>query len=222
MTTKGKQPGSCTGRTQGQGDTALNQELTSYRTVNLLATYEELCGAADDERLTCYFPNYGCHYLKPGMSEEQLRAAYGRALAAIEMDGPTFRQTEGFLYRGEIICRMRDCLLSQKLTPGQKILFAGTEPCEELENFALQTGTVQAVDRELKSCTVMTQSTTMEHVPLHYVLGLCDHGAVGLHYGFEHIRPLFDEDRGLAAHCLSEAREKWNAAEAHTQSMTQR
>ena len=208
------------GRDREPSEKVTEQELRARRAIDLLATYEDLCGASGDERLTYYFSDYGLHFLIPGVSEEQLRAAYHKALAAMEMDGRGFRCAEGFCYRGEMVCRMRDCLLAKELAPGQRVLFAGTEPEGNTKEFTLQLGTLRSIDRERKTCVVSGAAAVMENVPLHYVLGRFDRGAVGRHYGFEHIRPLLTEDAGLATHCLFEAREKWSAEEAPAQSMT--
>lgn len=49
---------------------------------DLAATYEELFAVPESQRLTCYFGDYGQHFLRPGVTESQLRSLCQEALAA--------------------------------------------------------------------------------------------------------------------------------------------
>ena len=83
---------------------------------DLVATYEELMNIPHEKRVTAYFGDYSLHYFKYGTAESQIRPAYENALKAMEMSEQEFqKQKKNFLYRGEMIGRMRDCLLSHEL-----------------------------------------------------------------------------------------------------------
>lgn len=85
--------------------------LSSYRTMSLIATYEELYHVPAAEQVTYYFGDLGGHFLKYGTAEDAALAAYDKALAAIQMDSDSFQQAEEFIYRGGIIARMWSCML---------------------------------------------------------------------------------------------------------------
>jgi len=87
--------------------------LSSPRVMSLIATYEELYRIPEVERVTCYFGDYGGHFLKYGVAESAALAAYDNALAAVQMDSDTFLQSEDFIYRGGIIARMWNCMLCE-------------------------------------------------------------------------------------------------------------
>ena len=59
--------------------------------MNLIATYEELFHVPESERITYYFGDYSGYFLKYGTSEDAALRAYGKALAAIQMDRDTFQ-----------------------------------------------------------------------------------------------------------------------------------
>lgn len=185
--------------------------LSSPMTTGLIATYEDLLRVPDSERTTEYFGDYGIHVFKYGITEEQKQAAYDKALAAIEMDSESFQRTSEFTYRGEIISRMRDCLLAGELRLGEEVLFVNTVPYCGPGDFALSGGIVKSVDAERKTCSIKGEFLTMDDVPLHYVLGRHNPDIQGRHYGFRHLEPLFGENAALADHYLREAEEKWNA-----------
>ena len=85
--------------------------LSSYRTMSLIATYEELYHVPEVEQVTYYFGDLGGHFLKYGTAEDAALAAYDKALAAIQMDSDSFQQTKEFTHRGGIIARMWSCML---------------------------------------------------------------------------------------------------------------
>ena len=87
--------------------------LSSYRSMNLIATYEELFHVPESERITYYFGDYSGYFLKYGTSEDAALRAYGKALAAIQMDSDTFLQADDFIYRSSIIARIWNCMLGE-------------------------------------------------------------------------------------------------------------
>jgi len=107
--------------------------FSSPMTADLIATYEELLRVPESECTTRYFGDYGIHVFKDGITEEQKQAAYDKALAAIEMDSESFQRTSKFIYRGEIISRMRDCLLADELQNWNTL-------CEQRQSSAPQMG----------------------------------------------------------------------------------
>ena len=93
--------------TDSQGKESINP-LKSYKTAELVVTYEELMGIADANRITYYFGDLGGHFFKDGITEEQILSAYEEALEAIEMDSDTFQKSPEFIHRGGIIDRMME------------------------------------------------------------------------------------------------------------------
>lgn len=85
--------------------------MTSRRTIELIATYEELHHIPEAERVTFYYGDYGGHFLKHGVSDASVLAACGNALAAIGMSSKEFLQSDDFTYRNGIIARMQSCML---------------------------------------------------------------------------------------------------------------
>ncbi len=189
------------------------------RTVNLIATYEEIFQVPQEERLTVYFPNYGCHCFRSGVADSQIRPVYEKALAVIEMTDHAY-QDEGNAYyqRGEVISRMRDCLLAKEVQLGEEVLFINTEPYAGPGDFSFRGGIVKAVDPGSKTCTIRGQFFDMEDVPLHYILGRYNPDVKGKHYGKEDVEVLFGENEAVAQHDLKEAEERWNALNCEDES----
>ncbi len=189
------------------------------RTVNLIATYEEIFQVPQEERLTVYFPNYGCHCFRSGVADSQIRPVYEKALAVIEMTDHAY-QDEGNAYhqRGEVISRMRDCLLAKEVQLGEEVLFINTEPYAGPGDFSFRGGIVKAIDPEEKTCTIRGQFFDMEDVPLHYILGRYNPDVKGKHYGKEDVEVLFGENEAVAQHDLKEAEERWNALNCEDES----
>lgn len=184
------------------------EPLEKIYSADLVATYEELLAVPYDSHVTDYFGDYGLHYFRHGVTSEQIEPVYKKALAAMEMTEEEFRQAD-YLYRGDIISRMRDCLLAKELQIGEKVLFVATEPYGGEGDFAFRGGIVMAIDAEQKTCKIQGEFFAMENVPLHYVLGRHDMSA-GKHYGFDHVKPLFGKNPALAQHYLKEAEDIWN------------
>ena len=189
------------------------------RTVNLIATYEEIFQVPQEDRLTVYFPNYGCHCFRSGVADSQIRPVYEKALAVIEMTDHAY-QDEGNAYhqRGEVISRMRDCLLAKEVQLGEEVLFINTEPYAGPGDFSFRGGIVKAVDPGEKTCTIRGQFFDMEDVPLHYILGRYNPDVKGKHYGKEDVEVLFGENEAMAQHDLKEAEERWNALNCEDES----
>lgn len=177
-----------------------------------------------DERIPHYFGDYGSHFFNMGVTDQEIQPVYEKALAVMEMDDAGFRSTKEFLHRGEIIGRMRDCLLAKELHPGEEVLFVGTEPYGGPGDFELRGGHIRFVDPERKTCTVRGSFFDMKDVPLRYVLGRYNAEITETHYGRPHVEVLFGEYPALAQQYLHEAEERWeqyetDAAAAPTQTM---
>lgn len=185
----------------------------------LVATYEELFHIPDEQRTTDYFGDYGTHHFRYGITGEQIRPVYNKALAAMEMTEEEFRACyDADKGRGEIIGRMRDCLLAKELKAGEELLFVATEPYGGPGDFCLRGGILLDVNREDMTCRMKGEFFTMEDVPLHYILGRYSEAATEKHYGLNHVEPLFGEHPALAHQYLREAEEaweqKWNSEQA--------
>ena len=176
---------------------------------DLVATYEELMNIPHEQKVTAYFGDYSLHDFKYGTTEAQIRSAYKNALKAMEMSEQEF-QKEHFLCRGEMIGRMRDCLLSHELHNGERVLFVATEPYASADDFALRGGIILGINRDEKTCRIHGEFFTMEDIPLHYVLGRHDPNTHEKHYGFKNVQPLFGEFPALAQQYLAEVRSAYN------------
>lgn len=185
--------------------------LHSFKTASLIATYEELLQVSEAERITHYFGDYGGHFFNDGVADSQIDAAYEKALKVMGMDSDTFQGDSAYLYRGEIIGRMRDRLLSETLETGTQVLFVATEPYGGPGDFCLRGGVIQGIDHDRLTCSVRGSFFTMEDVPLHYVLGRYDRNAPRTHYGYQYVEPLFGEHPALADHYLREVAAQYNA-----------
>lgn len=87
--------------------------MTSYKTAQLVVTYEELYHVPESERTTYYFGDLGLHVFKYGAPKDTVLTVYEKALTAVRLDNDTFQQSEDFIYRGGIIARMQDCMLDE-------------------------------------------------------------------------------------------------------------
>ena len=185
--------------------------LHSFKTTGLIATYEELLQVSEAERITHYLGDYGGHFFNDDVADSQIDAAYEKALEVMGMDSDTFQGDSAYLYRGEIISRMRDRLLSETLETGTQVLFVATEPYGGPGDFCLRGGVIQGIDHDRLTCSVRGSFFTMEDVPLHYVLGRYDRNAPRTHYGYQYVEPLFGEHPALADHYLREVAAQYNA-----------
>lgn len=70
---------------------------------DLAATYEEQLAVPESQRLTYYFGDYGQHFLRPGVTEEQLRSLCQKALDALGLTEEEFlARSDEFTYRNNI------------------------------------------------------------------------------------------------------------------------
>lgn len=182
------------------------------RTVNLIATYEELLKIPKEDRLTAYFESRCSHFFRSGVTEAQVRAAYEKALAAIDMTDADYQEENNpYLRRGAVIRRMRDCLLAEELRIGEYVLMINTEPYGGPGDFSFRGGMVKSIDPEQKTCTIEGDFFDMEDVPLHYILGRHDPSVRELHFGKDEVEVLFGENEPMAFKDLKEAEETWEA-----------
>ena len=132
--------------------------LHSFKTASLIATYEELLQVPEAEWITHYFGDYGGHFFNDGVADSQIDAAYEKALKVMGMDSDTFQGDSAYLYRGEIIGRMRDRLLSETLETGTQVLFVATEPYGGPGDFCLRGGVIQGIDHNRLTCSGTTKT----------------------------------------------------------------
>lgn len=70
---------------------------------DLAATYEEQFAVPESQRLTHYFGDYGQDFLRPGVSDDQLRSLCQEALAALGLTEEEFlARSDEFTYRKNI------------------------------------------------------------------------------------------------------------------------
>lgn len=70
---------------------------------DLAATYEEQFSVPEGQRLTYYFGDYGQHFLRPGVTERQLRSLCQEALAVLGLtEGEFLARSDEFTYRENI------------------------------------------------------------------------------------------------------------------------
>lgn len=182
----------------------------NYKTVQLISTYEELLKPKENH-ITEYYGDYGQHVYKYKTTMQQINDAYVKALDAIEMNSDEFQNDSRFIYRGEIISRMRDCLLVNRLKKGDCVFFVATEPYADEDDFTFRGGYIQSINTEEKTCSVKGDFFTMHDIPLHYVLGLYNSDIKEFHYGYENVEVLFGEHPALAQQYLKEAKKAWNS-----------
>lgn len=182
----------------------------NYKTAHLIATYEELL-KPKEEHITEYFGDYGQHVYKHKTTTQQINDAYEKALEAIEMNNDEFQNERFFIHRGEIISRMRDCLLADCLKKGDCVFFVATEPYADEDDFTFRGGCIKSINTEEKTCSIKGDFFTMHDIPLHYVLGLYNSDIKEFHYGYKNVEVLFGEHPALAQQYLKEAIQAWNS-----------
>ncbi len=183
--------------------------VDSYKTINIIATYEEIFKIPSDQCITYYFPNCAGHLFKYGITEDQIRKAYDKALAVMEMDSDAYQSNETFVYRGEVISHMRSCLLAKELKLDEQILFVTPEPVCGPGDFYYKGGTITAITAENKIFTVRCYPPENLEVPFRYVLARYNPDITEKHFGVKHAEPLFGMDESTADHFLREAHERW-------------
>lgn len=185
---------------------------TPVRSVNLIATYEELLKIPKEDRLTAYFESHCGHFFRSGVTESQVKPAYEKALATIDMTDADYQEgSNPYVDRGMVIRRMRDCLLAGELKMGEYVLMINTEPYGGPGDFSFRGGMVKGIDPEHKTCTIEGDFFDMADVPLHYILGRHNPSVQELHFGKTEVEVLFGETEPMALKDLQEAEEKWEA-----------
>lgn len=194
------------------GQEKMEDVYKNSRAVDLIATYEEIYGVPHDQQITHYFGDYGGHYLNHGVTDEQVKVAYDKALAAIQMDGSTFQKTDDFLCRGGIIDRMRACALAKELRDGARVFFVPTEPLIGAVGFRIGEGTIDRVHPMSLTCDVSGDEIrdSME-IPLHHVVAGYAPDQQKRHFGAKHAEPLYSMSDIEANNLLLKAREQWDA-----------
>lgn len=84
---------------------------TNRRTIELIATYEELYRVPEDGRVTCYYERIGSYLAKDNTADSMIHAAYRKALHALGVSSRTFQQSDEFIYRSDMLARMRNGML---------------------------------------------------------------------------------------------------------------
>lgn len=94
------------------------EEKFGWLDVSLIVTYEELTKVPYNERITEYFGyygEYGEHFLKLGVTYEQVKPVYEKALEAIGMTEEEFHANRNeFMYRKNIIDKMSERIFTMK------------------------------------------------------------------------------------------------------------
>ena len=187
-------------------DTSLEEKYSAM----LVATYEELTNVPVSEHTTAYFGDLSIHHFRHGMTEEQVRPVYEKALALLQMSEDEFLNNKDLSsYRWEMIARMRDNMLVDELKTGEEVLFVNSEPIAGEDEFGYKSGYVMSIDKENKTCSINGTYFSMENVPLHNVLGRWNQNLNERHYGIEHIEPLFGENPSVAQYYIHKSKMAW-------------
>lgn len=197
------------------------QDEYKHKDIGLIATYEELMRVPEDQKVTYYFGDYGGQFFKYGVTDEQVAHAYEKALSAIGMTEDEFTsQHSDFVYRGDIIRKMWDCQLAKDLITGEKVWLIPNRP-DDAGSVQLQTGTVESIDTDRKICNINTGTSTMEGIPLHYVLGRWNEDIVKVHYGQSKLEPFYYENLLMIDYYMDEVSKEWTQkTEAEQDQMT--
>lgn len=197
-------------------DTSLEEKYSAM----LVATYEELLEVPVDEQTTAYFGDLSIHHFRHGMTEEQIRPVYLKALETLQMTEDEFLQNKDLnSYRWEMIAKMRDNLLVGELKTGEEVLFVNSEPIAGEDEFGYKSGIVMSVDAENKTCHINGTYFSMENVPLHNVLGRWNENIRGMHYGYRNVEPLFGENRSVAQYYIHKSKTAWEQSQANRSSV---
>ena len=79
------------------------QTLDTAININLIATYEKMAGVAESERITEYFGDYGQHFFKMGIDDEEIRPVLDKALTFIGLTEEEYKSREHeFMYRTNV------------------------------------------------------------------------------------------------------------------------
>lgn len=215
-----------TGVNYASSDQLASQSIDARYDAHLVAIYEELTSVPSNKRITYYFGDYGLDCFNYGVTEDQVRSIYDKALEAMGMTENEYQEhRRDYNLRADMITRMRDGLLASELKTGEEVLFVATEPYGGSDDFQLRGGVILAIDPEQRTCQVRGDFFTMNDVPLHYVLGRHDLEVKGKHYGWSEVSPLFGEHPELAHKYLQEVEaayhERWNSLQTQESPFTQ-
>ena len=79
------------------------QTLDTTININLIATYEQMVGVAKNDRITAYFGDYGQHFFKMGIYDEDIRPVLDKALTFIGLTEEEYKSREReFMYRTNV------------------------------------------------------------------------------------------------------------------------
>ena len=178
-----------------------------YKTIDLIASYEDTFAVPYEERLTRYWGDYGGHVRKDGVTDEQLREVYAKALGAMELSSGDF---QGWLYggRGEVVMHMRNCLLAKTLCEGDEILFIPPCPTGQEGQFQYEIGQITEINAANKNCVVADEDGEMT-VPLRYVLARFDDELPGNAFAYEYAQPLYYLPEPWPGDLMCQAREAY-------------
>lgn len=91
------------------------QQLENRYSADLVATYEELTKCPPEKQLTAYFGDLSLHYFKYGVTDDEVRNVYAKALDAMKMTEDEFNaQSDRFRCRYNIIKHMRESMLTEQ------------------------------------------------------------------------------------------------------------
>ena len=196
-----------------------DNHIRSYQAVNLVATYEELMTVK--KHLTCYFGDYGEHYRKADVTDEQFRAAYEEALRTINMSSQEFVD-KNFVYRGDIQTCMRECKLAETLKSGDEIVYVPSSPTGANGLWQYEAGQVTEVDVENKTCVVSSENGE-NTVPFRYILAqFRGQDFEGNAFGFGHAEQVLGMHVNRAHDFLCESKMNYDEQHKDTLDFTKR
>lgn len=180
------------------------------RAAALIATYEEVYNVPHGKKITQYFGDHISPYFKSHIPDEQIETTYNEALNAIHMDSDAFQEMDDFIYRGEIVKRMRACALEKGLLMDEYVYFIPSKPLIGAQGFRIGGGWLDEINPESLTCTVVGEEIggSME-LPLYNVLARPDPAVREKHFGLRHIQPLYGADDAYVRDVLAQAEKKW-------------
>lgn len=73
---------------------------------DLIATYEDVFNVPTEEKITEYAGDYSLHYIKRGISDEDIKISFEKALNALNITEEEFYKNDDFSYRSNIAIAM--------------------------------------------------------------------------------------------------------------------
>jgi len=185
-----------------------DSHLNSYCAVDLIASYEKLLPVKEQDRVTYYFGDYGGHFRKHGVTDEQFREAYADALQAINMSSEAYHERK-FIYRGEVETYMRCCMAARVLVPDEEIVYVPPAPTGSDGQWQYEAGRIIEINTAKKNCVVSFEDGEAT-IPLRYVLArFRDDDYDGSAFGFEHAEPMFGLAESWADHFMWEVKQEY-------------